>query len=551
MKNRTTKLQSMKRASFYPSITHGGATMKSDMRKRFLSVALLVTAILALVVAVAIGAEEIPWGGPTSLPDYIGEAVEAQPLPPVGSPQNPFMGPNPWNHDHNDMWMSDTYDIAGPLGLDPMVWSTTMAEARLDPNSPVFMCPGATADSQGRLILSCTGPGEWSLVLVDPVTLEVLAYEYLPFPPNLLRAFSASYLYVDNYDRAVVPVVEEHGNQQRVTIRVYQVVGPDRNLRFKKVSEYDVSSYVEEGDNINGVLPDWQGRIWFVVRNKATVGVVDPATGSIATLVLKGPDENSVEAITNSFAMAQDAAYIVTTKAMYRIELGADGVLRAVWRAEYQNIGTTKPGQITPGSGTTPTILGGGQYVAITDNADQLHVVVYRTALQQNPKDQIVCEVPVFKKGHGADENSLIGSGLTLIAYNCYGYDLYTVFDQFKALPNEPGIARVDIKPNGEGCKLVWENDEVQVIDAAQKMSTATGLVYAVTRKWEVQADNPDPGLDVYYFSAIDVRTGKVAWEQLLGTGFGFDGFALMVIGSTGTAYIPQYGGLIAIRDRN
>ena len=60
---------------------------------------------------------------------------------------------------------------------------------------------------------------------------------------------------------------------------------------------------------------------------------------------------------------------------------------------------------------------------------------------------------------------------------------------------------------------------------------------------------NKMPGLDVYYFSAIDFRTGGVVWERLLGTGFGYDSFSEVMIGPTGTAYLPQYGGLIAVRD--
>ena len=117
-------------------------------------------------------------------------------------------------------------------------------------------------------------------------------------------------------------------------------------------------------------------------------------------------------------------------------------------------------------------------------------------------------------------------------------------------MPSEPGIARVDIDPNGKGCRLVWENDAVSVADEAMKMSTKTGLVYVVSRKYDTGAPGyPAPGLDVYYFTAIDFRTGEVIWERQLGTGFNFDGFQVDLIGPTGTAYIPQYGGLIAVRD--
>jgi len=44
--------------------------MKIYVRKRSMSVALIMAAIMALAVPVAAEAEEIPWGAQTSLPDY-------------------------------------------------------------------------------------------------------------------------------------------------------------------------------------------------------------------------------------------------------------------------------------------------------------------------------------------------------------------------------------------------------------------------------------------------------------------------------------------------
>ena len=450
------------------------------------------------------------------------------------------MAPNPFSHDHNDTWMSDTYDIAGPLGLGPRGGARRFCrrpwpKRDTTPNSPSFMCPGVTADRQGRLVLSCTGYGEWSLVLVDPVTLEVLAYQWLPINHEMAKSYGASYLYLDNQDRAVVPVANEADDT--VKIQVYQTVGSPGNLSFELVAEYDVTAYVPEGDNINGVLPDWQGRIWFVVRNAATVGVLDPATGSVKVLHLEG-------SITNTFAMDRDAAYINTTKWMYRIEVDLTASRR--W---YGRRGTTtsaiQKGQLSAGSGTTPTILGDGKYVAMTDNADQLHVVVFRTARRLHPHEQrIVCEVPVFEQGAGADENSLIGSGLSLIAYNTCGYDTTKALTEYESTPSEPGIARVDINPDGTGCRRVWENDSVELIDTVQKSSTATGLVYAVTREWDTEVGHPgEYGLDVYYFSAIDFRTGRVVWKRLMGTGYNFDAFGDLLIGPNGTAYMPDMAG--------
>ena len=105
----------------------------------------------------------------------------------------------------------------------------------------------------------------------------------------------------------------------------------------------------------------------------------DPATGIAKYLELgKG------EQIANSFAIDGMDAYVVSTKKMYRLRAGDDNVPYVVWSAGYQNDFpvTPKPGQLSGGSGTTPTILDDGKYVAIADNAIQTHIVVYRTRRQ-------------------------------------------------------------------------------------------------------------------------------------------------------------------------
>lgn len=480
----------------------------------------------------------IPWEGATVLPVYIGAPAKPHPLAPPGVPQNPFLAPNPFNYVHNDPWMSDTYDVAGPLGREPEALSSTLIDARFDPASVAYMCGAVMFDRLGRLVMSCGEPGFWGLALVDPESLEVLAHAHLAGTYDFNKIVATGYVFLNNRDQVVLPSFENK-------IQVRTTSASPGHPAFDLVSEYDFSAYVLPGDNVNGLMVDWQGRVWFVVRNAGTVGVVNPVTGSIKVLSLDG-------SITNSFAMDRDAAYIVTTKWMYRIKLGPDGTPQVAWKEGYQNIGIIKPGQLSAGSGTTPTVLDNGKYVAITDNADQMHVVVYRTDERLDPgENRIVCEVPVFKEGEGADDNSLMGSGRSLIVFNNYGWDLNISMYEHRSPPSKPGIARVDIDPNGKGCnnnQPVWKNDGVTVMDEGMKLSTRTGLIYVVTRKYDT-VGYESPGLSVFYLSAIDFRTGEVVWERLMGTGWNFDGFSALYLGPNGTAYIPQYGGLIAIRD--
>ena len=68
----------------------------------------------------------------------------------------------------------------------------------------------------------------------------------------------------------------------------------------------------------------------------------------------------------------------------------------------YPNSGIVKPSQVNAGSGTTPTLMNGG-YVAITDNADPMNVVVYRTARRPATASSAwSARCPVFERGRRA-----------------------------------------------------------------------------------------------------------------------------------------------------
>ena len=102
--------------------------------------------------------------------------------------------------------------------------------------------------------------------------------------------------------------------------------------------------------------------------------------------------------------------YIVSDAALYRFDAAADGTPAVTWREEYPNTGVHKPGQVEPGLRARRPTLVGSQYVAITDNADPMNVVVYkRAATVSGPR--LACTQPVFKPGAGATDNSLIGPG--------------------------------------------------------------------------------------------------------------------------------------------
>ncbi len=525
--------------------------------------------------AVVMPAVPLVNSGPApSTPSYIGSPAVPDPFP-TGweAPQNPGMAENPLSNVHNDTWMTDDYtQYGGPLGRDPRVFSTAIGR----------VCITLTFDRRGRLIGSCTdlphGPG---LYMFDPDSLDVLAFKQLPYVPPpagtnpALNTTGGAYFYLDDRDRAVIATSDRR-------ILVVGETTENGQPAFKEEASYDPTPCLQPDERMPSVLPDYRGRFWFVGRQKGTVGVLDPASGRCGSIVLG-------EEIENSFAIARDGAYIVSDKALYKFRAGRDLKPEIVWRAGYQNTGTMKVGQINAGSGTTPTLIlprrghwhhghprhrhGDRRgldpvYVAITDNADPLNVVVYRAA-DRTRRPRLVCEVPIFDQGASADENSLIAAGRSLFAENNAGYDLLKFNDVLGdgtpiggdlGLVSSPGIARIDVERGGRGCRKVWTNDELRPASVVSKGNSRNGILYT----FENAKDPSVPGADPWNWAAVSMRTGETLWKKRAGYGGRFNNhYAGIAIGSGSkhgprkrggrrskpTLYVGGVGGIMAMRD--
>jgi hypothetical protein len=450
-------------------------------------------------------------------PAFIGAPAQPRPISAPLPPRHPFMAPNGRSNIHNDAYMSDTYAGAGPLGRD-MQRLSTYQQAE---------CASVTFDQAGRIVSVCVGVEGPRLAMFDPATLDLLAV--FPLPPrqpgtaNPLNDFSGGgYFYLDNRDRAVIPTTNRH-------IWVIGETSGPLGPGFALERDYDLSGVTAVDDKLFSVLPDWSGRLWFVSQ-QGVVGTVDPGTGAIRTLA-------TGEQVTNSFAVDETGGvYIVSDAALYRFDATAGGAPAVTWREQYPNSGIKKPGQTSPGSGTTPTLFGPG-YVAITDNADPMNVVVYRRAGTVK-KSRLVCMQPVFEKGAGATDNSLIGADRSLVVENNYGYSGVTA--TVNGATTSPGIERVDVSDSGR-CQSVWRSNEIAP-SVVPKLSLATGLVYTYTK--------PAGPNDPWYFTAIDFRSGQTIYKRLAGTGIGFNNnYAPVTLGPDGTGFVGVLAGLVSLRD--
>jgi hypothetical protein len=447
-----------------------------------------------------------PFEGSTASPTPVDDAPQP--------PQHPFMAPNGRNNIHDDPYMTDTYSFPGPLG-DGAETSSLFARE----------CASVMFDSRGRIVTICVGLDRPVLALLDPHSLRTLAAMPLPLRSlnslgNIFSDFSGGgYFFLDHRDRAVLPTTDRHVLEVAIT----------EPPGFAVTRDYDLSGQIDSGDGIISVLPDWSGRLWFVSRS-GQVGTIDRQSGAVRSVRLG-------EGISNSFAVDETGAvYIVSDAALYRFNAGAQGEPLVSWRRAYPDSGIRKPGQSDAGSGTTPTLMG-REWVAITDNADPMDVVVYRRGSGQQ-----VCSEPVFAQGASATDNSLIGTERALIAENNYGYSGPAA--TMNGGVTSPGLTRVDVvRDRGRWrCRTVWTSDE-RAPSVVPKLSLVNGLVYTYTKP--ERAD----GLDAWYLTALDFRTGSTVFRRLAGTGFGHNNnYAPVTIAPDGTAYVGVLGGLVVFR---
>ncbi len=505
---------------------------------------LALTVLVALAAPVAAAGVSVPAAPIPSDPrdpavqPFTGKPATAAPYAPQSIPRNPHMAANERSNIHNDAYQTDAYNVAGPLGRDPEVTSTLFAAE----------CASVTFDKRGRIVTVCVSPVGATLRLIDPDSLATLAsYELPPREPGTFsfNNFSGGgYFYLDDQDRAVVATFTGH------LLTVAQTPTGDA---FTVVRDVDLSG-ATGGSGIQSALPDWAGRIWFVTQS-GVVGYVSPGGTVRSTRLPAG------ETIANSFSMDESGGvFVVSTHALYRYDV-SNARPSVTWRQTYDRGTRVKDGQVSQGSGTTPTLVGsasspGGGSIAITDNADpQMNVVVFRRG-KSGPGRTPLCRQPVFPHGQGSDENSLISVPGGLVAENNYGYvGPRPALPSTRTADTTPGLVKVAVDYRKGGCSVAWRNTTARIPTLVSKVSLKTGLIYGYTHPSasEIPTTAPIPEAlapDAWFFTAFSARTGQQVWSKYTGSGLGYNNnYAPVSLGPDGTAYVGTLGGLLRIAD--
>ncbi len=461
--------------------------------------------------------------------------------------QNPFMAPNNVSEIHLNAYQTDTFSTLGPASAP----SQTVQERLIWPPSQIA---GTIAvNSSGQILTIRVGPsptssgtssGDETLLLIDPVTLKVLAEAILPNRPSdngTVSFTGGGYFYLNNLDQVVCVTA----NQQ---IRIYSV----QNDQFALDQTYDLSAAINNSSDIlNSVLPDSSGNLWFITE-QGDVGYVNPTTGSInITNIRDVPGANPSETDTKSFATdGQGGVYVVSDYALYRFQVGSNGAPQDTWRTAYDRGTREKPGQNQIGSGTTPTCFddsAGNQFVAITDNADPyMHVNVYN-----RQTGALVAQQAVFTNlpDKGDTENSLIAVNDSILVENNYGN--LAISSTSGARTTEPDIDRVDFNPGTGQSEVVWENAKIAVPSIVSQLSTADGLEYTYAKD-----------AHGWYWAAVSYQNGQVVAKGRIpqsknkgcalvkGGELGNNFYGGITVAPNGTAYAGVLGGIVAWRPR-
>lgn len=455
-------------------------------------------AVTGLVLVIPDGWLPVPPGpGALVTPGYVGRPAVPRPVaaPAVAAPAG-----SPWS---------------GPLGESPRLDTAWYGLGR---------CGTLDLDGHGRLVGLCGDRHGPVLRVIDPDSMRPLVSKDLPDRPEgdgtqAWEELCGRASYLDGDDRAVVATTD-----RRVLVVATEDAEGDPDLTT--AASYDLSRRIPADDCLVAVEEDGRGGLWYATAH-GRVGTIDPATGR-ATVRDLG------EEIANPLGVEEDGVYVVTTSALYRLGSGAARPT-VRWRAAYDRGSGRKSGQLSEGSGSTPTPVGGG-LVAITDNANPtLHVAFHRAS-----DGGLVCQTGLFADDESATESALVAVGSGVVVANNHGYS--GPFSTMLGRTTDAGLARVDVV--GGRCVVRWTSEQA-VPGVAPRLSLATGLLYAYTKRhswW---------GADAWYLSALDVRTGRTVFSVRTGLGALMDGHRGQVaLARDGSAYVATLGGMVRVRDR-
>ena len=385
-----------------------------------------------------------------------------QPVAVPDPPRHPFMAPNGRSNLHVDGYQSDVHQGPGPLGRE-MERRSTFLEG---------VCASVTFDSRGRIETVCVGVEGPKLLLLDPRTLETLAA--MPLPPrqpgggNLVHRLRRRRLLLPrpprprgdpDHDAARLrrpPDERRHRLRARARPRPVERRGAGRqdHLRAAGLERAAVVRVDERGGRDR--LPEDRGR---------------------ALAAAGGDDRELVRGRGHRRASTSSATRRCT---------GSRPARRACPRSRGARR-TRTPGVQKPGPGER----------GLGHDADADGRRPRRDHRQRGPDERArppprlggarICRQPVFEKGASATDQSLIGTGTSLVVENNHGYS-----GPAATQGGQDDLARPRARRPRRRRRLppAWRSGE-RAPSVVPKLSARNGLVYTYTKDPQPRAPTP------------------------------------------------------------
>ena len=462
-----------------------------------------------------------------SLPAFIGHPATPHPVAAPDPPRHPFMAPNGRSNIHDDAYQTDTYQGPGPLGQRHARAPSTFLRGRVRVGHVRLARAGSSTVCVGRRGARCC-------VLLDPNTLDTLAVDAAAAAPAGRRqprsptSPAAATSTSTTTTARSIPTTTRHiyvvGETGGARLRARARLRPHRRGRRRATRS-------------SRRCPTGPAGIWFASTSGRgrRPSTRRPARSSRSTLG---------EPIGNSFAVDETGGvFIVTDEALYRFDAAPTGAPTVTWRETYDNTGIAEARPDRGRLGHDADADGRAAYVAITDNADPMNVVVYKRARAVDGA-RLVCKQPVFAQGRERHRPVADRAPAdSIVVENNYGYAGPAATEEGKT--TTPGLERVDLDarqrlPHGLALATSVAPSVVP------KLSLANGLVYTYTKD-----PRATTATDAWYLTALDFahrqdglqaprRRGPRLQQQLRA------GHAR----PDGTAYVGVLGGLVALRDK-
>ena len=393
--------------------------------------------------------------------------------------KNPFAG-SKTAFMHDDAFSSDVFSGISPKGDLTFTFETKQGAV-----------PTILLGSDGFLQVICvrneSANGSMQrtpyLLLLNSETMETVASLKLPAG----TALNNIYGFLNQNDELMLA----NGKN------IYQIAHFQQNNKweFNIKNEFKLESATDDFEFV-GITPDWEGNIWFASYD-SKAGFLNPKNGQFSLISLSDIKD---EIVANSISSSPAGTAIATTHAIYVLNL-KNCKPEISWKAEYDRGTKVKPGQLSWGTGSSPSFFGpksGYEYLTLLDNGTEgTHLNIYNS----ENGNLIASELAFDGDPEQGSENSPIAFGNSVIIASTFGFPYpasSSATDEKGVLKN--GVQRFDVNDDGKGAKAIWYNKEIRST-SVPKMGKDSGKIHFIS-----EGEKEDQ-----FYTELDFKTGKIA----------------------------------------